>query len=122
MSIPQLYHYTCSDHAAEIRRDGLIKVSPVFGTGGQKQVVWMTDLDVPNKKGLGLTSNLLSCDRTEYRFEITDPRAVFHWNEAKRYLPRGVVEQLEAAPGAMPMHWWVSGLPQRFVLAEAVTR
>jgi hypothetical protein len=111
-----LFHFTC-DHGAEgIRESGVIQIHRApFELA--PAVLWLTDLEVPNRNGLGLTSKILSCDRTAHRFEVKNPRAVFHWNEAKRlYFPREQVEALESTPGAMPMHWYVSGIPQEVIL------
>ena len=114
--LPRLYHFTC-DHGAEgIRESGDIQIHRAPFPRAPA-VLWLTDLDVPNRDGLGLTSRILTCDRTAHRFEVKHPHGVFHWNEAKlKYFPREQIEALEAAPGAMPMHWWVSGLPQEVIL------
>lgn len=77
-------------------------------------VLWLTDLDVPVRGALGLTSNLLACDRTECRYVVDDPDdTVLAWTELRRSAPRDWVEALEAAPGVMPRHWWLATGPQR---------
>lgn len=99
-----LYHFTCVDGAHGIRRDRRILThdqSPI----GLPPLVWLTDLDVPDRAALGLTSRLLSCDRTEWRVTV-DVDAV-PWHRFARRLPLGVRRPLEMAPGALPMHWWV---------------
>ncbi|WP_350351904.1 hypothetical protein ABS642_00895 [Microbacterium sp. A8/3-1] len=114
--LPRLFHFTCDHGAIGIRESGMIQINrpPLPGAPA---VLWLTDLEVPNRDGLGLTSRILSCDRTSHRFEVTRPHGVLHWNDAKReHFPRAQIEALEATPGAMPMHWYVSGLPQEVIL------
>lgn len=108
-----LYHYTCHDHGEiGIRESGLIKP-------GRDGLVWMTDLDVPVREALGLTSYSLRCDRTAVRFEVTDNGYTQPWVRARRGLDPRFVADLEAAPGIMLMHWWVSGRPVRLARAAA---
>ena len=108
------YHYTCEHGASAILRDGMLRpqrtpLPPV------QFVLWLTDLEAPARKPLGLTSHTLDCDRTAHRFVVNEPVAVLPWVEARRqYFPRWWVEELESTDGAMPMHWYVTGVPQRF--------
>jgi len=108
--VSALYHFTCEHHAGAIRRVGVLRPSPVLAYF--VPLVWMTDLGVPDRRGLGLTSTILACDRLTFRFRASDSRSVVAWNVFKRgRLPRGVIERLEAAPGALPSHWFVSEVP-----------
>lgn len=111
-----LYHYTCDHGAGAICRDGVIlkpQPSPVMP---HQRVLWLTDLDSPARKPLGLTMHTLDCDRTANKFAVHGPVAVLHWPEARHlYFPRWWVEELEAAEGAMPMHWFVTGVSQLVV-------
>ena len=116
-----LYHYTCS-HAAPgiIERGRVLPLSDLYSGAGVPPwglFAWFTDLDTPHREGLGLTSSLLACDRTAHRFEVTDTTEVERWVNVHWYYPWG--SELESAPGAMPMHWWVATEP---VPVKAATR
>jgi len=101
----RLYHYACSHSAAGIRADGFLRPHAQVLLGDVK-LVWLTDMEVPDADALGLTSWTLRCDRTEHRFEVD--------YDAQRWVSyaRGLTPEqrwaLEIAPGARPMHWWVS--------------
>lgn len=107
-----LYHYTCDHAAPDIAASGQVRplsdmtshAVPPWG-----YFAWFTDLDVPDRRGLGLTSNVLSCDRTARRFTVTDATEVERWVNVRRSHPWA--EGLESAPGAMPAHWWLSTEP-----------
>lgn len=103
-----LFHYTCRDHGADgIRRLGYVGTNPHPLLPGQPSLVWLTDLSEPIREGLGLTSSLLSCDRTEVRVAVNAPTAVpwTLWARAN-YVPRSVRDDLESF--GLPAHWWVS--------------
>jgi hypothetical protein len=106
-----LYHYTCTHGAKFIRRDRLvIKPSwqPLLGVHG----VWATDMDTPDADCLGLTSNLLSCNRTEHRFAVLEPERFVTWREflvGFRVDPR-IISELTKPP-LQPGRWWISALP-----------
>lgn len=103
---PTLYHYTC-EHGYQG-----IGASPAGVLLPNAGLVWLTDLDVPVREALGLTSHTLSCDRTAYRYRAIAALAhVRPWSQARRSVPRDVREALESAPGVLPMHWWVSAWP-----------
>jgi hypothetical protein len=101
----KLYHYTCADAAPLIERDGYLRAYPQPILTGLP-IVWLTDMETPDRSALGLTSHSLGCDRTAHRV-VVDATA-YHWPKFARALPMWVRRQLEFAPGAMPMHWWVS--------------
>jgi hypothetical protein len=101
-----LYHYTCSHRLPGILKAGLVKPNPVTGWA------WFTDLDVPVRDALGLTSDMLGCDRTEHRLTVLDGGPV-PYVSIRRQLPRLMREGLESSPGALLMHWWVSPQPVR---------
>lgn len=108
-----LYHFTCDHGAAGIHSDGYVRPAvdltdkelPLSG-----QFAWFTDLLIPDRNGLGLTSHILGCDRTAHRFRVTDMTEVERWTNVRRYHPE-MARELEFAPGAMPMHWWLSTKP-----------
>jgi hypothetical protein len=123
-----LYHYTCAHSVKGIRRE--MKLTPNrHPLLGVLEFVWLTDLDVPDVDALGLTSHIIKCRRTEYRATAGENEAL-HWPKLARHLrlttgDRQIlagVRALESAPGARPMHWWVSFSPVPVTELEAVTR
>jgi len=101
----RLYHYTCSHSRSKILLDGILKPNE----RSYRHLLWLTDLEVPDVRGLGLTSFMLRCDRTEWRVAVETEIAV-PWT---RYAHDNRVEWqvrevLEGATGARPLHWWVS--------------
>lgn len=105
----RLWHYTCEHSRSRIGEEGWLQP---FASG----LVWLTDLDVPVREALGLTSMLLTCDRTTYRYRVLDPSIGVPWTKVRRDFPAEHRDELESAPGAMPMHWFVSALPVHVVL------
>jgi hypothetical protein len=101
----RLYHYCCSHSLKGIRRDGFLKPHRQVALG-DVELVWLTDLEVPDRLALGLTSRRLHCDRTKHRVEV-DAEAI-HWPRYARQLPLELRRPLELATGARPMHWYVS--------------
>lgn len=104
-----LYHFTCRDHGAPAidaaghlvpRRHPLLP--------GLGPLVWLTDLPDPPRDALGLTSDVLSCDRMAVRYEAsTDIIPDLTWWPFLR--DRGdaeVVRDLESY--GSPLHWWVA--------------
>ena len=103
-----LYHYTCRDGAKAIAADGwTLRPNRVpFG------LLWLTDLATPDRLALGLTSHALTCDRTAVQLRVAPgvPVRWVDWCRSVR-LPRVVRDELELAPGAQPLRWWVSTVP-----------
>ena len=121
---PRFYHYTCAHGAKGILKVG--QVRPLSGwwqmlavagarIGTAPNVVWLTDMEEPDAQALGLTSVMLDCDRTEFRFEVTGPRIRpwGEWADENGVNPR-CRQMLEE--GRDPSHWFVSTLPVRAVL------
>lgn len=107
-----LYHYTCHHHADAIVRSGWLDVQ----ARGLWDVLWLTDLDHPDRDGLGLTNHLLLCDRARFRFVVAAPVDVVRWVDVRRrYAPR-VRAGLEESPGALPMHWYLTHSRQAVLL------
>ena len=85
----RLYHFTCACSVKRINQQGGV-LRPIVpwatldkalgrdgptGLAGAPTVLWLTDMDVPNVQALGLSSTMLRCDRTEYRYVVeTGPR------------------------------------------------
>jgi hypothetical protein len=114
----RLYHYTCAHSYDGIRRELRLECHehPLMPDVGP--VLWLTDLDSPDRSALGLTSRIIRCDRTEFR-AIVEAEAE-HWPVFARRLPRAVRTELESATGARPMHWYVSLKPVDVLSIEPV--
>lgn len=100
-----LWHFTCDDGHKQITDT----LRPNRG------IVWLTDLNMPIRDALGLTSHMLGCDRAAHRYRVTDDSACVKWVDSRlRHLigpAREHTLELESAPGARPMHWWVAEVP-----------
>ena len=122
----RLFHYTCDHGALGIRRDGEIHPGATLSSSppdlGQRLpqtlFVWLTDLETPNRLALGLTSHTLKCDRTQHRFEVEVDDTILPWVRLRRFLP--MLHHLERAPGALPMHWFLS--PASLLVTSSVAR
>jgi hypothetical protein len=106
----RLYHYTCSHSVSKIRALGQLVGNPHPWMPEVGPLIHLTDLEHPERLGLGLTSRIITCDRTEWRC-VVETEAAQHWPRFARTIPRRVREALEAAPGALPMHWYVATEP-----------
>lgn len=110
-----LWHYTC-DHGHEkiqAQANLILRPSPVTG------MLWLTDLNPAPRAALGLTMNLITCDRMKHRYLVTDTDGILPWVQLRRAVHPRLAAALEEADGVMPMHWWVSfqPLPARYVPA-----
>jgi len=68
-------------------------------------------MPTPNRDALGLTMALTHCDRTAYRYRVTDRTHAMRWMFARSAIRADLVAELEAAPGVRPRHWYVSTVP-----------
>lgn len=103
--VSELFHYTCHERRMLIGDEGWLKPSP------QTLLLWATDLDVPVREALGLTSVALDCDRGEYRYRVLEPEKFLPWMAIRRNFRPEFVEMLEHVDGVMPRHWWVAARP-----------
>lgn len=108
-----LYHYTCCHSVPGILRAGMVLYPhehPLLPELGP--VVWLTDLEaLTNVRAVGLTSETIGCDRTEFRFAATatDIAGLSWWPRVRgRCRPR-VVDDLEAF--GWPERWWIATEP-----------
>lgn len=128
MSQPDLFHFTCKHGNADIAETNTVlpgtQSRPNLDLPWTSELAWFTDMEVPERNALGLTSNHIGCDRTLHRWHVLpDNRgAIVRWVDFARLLPipRGLREQLESTPGARPMHWWVSPSPIAVVASPAL--
>ena len=109
-----VYHYTCRHTAKRIGRRGVLVPTPQPFLGGV-ELVWLTDLADPDREGLGLTSNMIACDRTEVRYRVLDASTVQAWRTYKLRLDRSHVSALEF--GHRHGSWYVSTAPVPVELA-----
>lgn len=110
-----LWHYTCDHGLARITEGGGFLTPNLMLAPA---VLWLTDLDEPDRDGLGLTMHRLACDRTAHRFRIDEPTDVAPWSVARRWFRPTWAETLERAPGARPEHWYVTRIGQQARLDE----
>lgn len=106
-----LFHFTCSHGRRGIGKIGLAmpNAHPLLPL---KPLVWMTTDDVPDREANGLTKRILTCDRTAYRYRVTDSSSAVPWLASKQRLELEwfgelILADLEADPRA-PELWWVS--------------
>ena len=111
----RLYHYTCDHGRAGIERDGFVKP-------GLDGLVWLTDLlDVKRRsktrQALGLTSNILNCDRFVHVFEV-EPQAMSY----REAVACGLVSRTRhmglVRPWTREANWYVSVTPVAVVDPE----
>lgn len=111
---PTLWHYTC-EHAREKLGDAASLVPARYLSDKiperywPAELIWLTDLAVPIRDALGLTSRWSTCDRTTHRYRVTDTTYCYPWMEIRHVVPNP--EYLEAVDGTRPRHWWVARVP-----------
>ena len=113
-----LWHYTCRHSFDRIGHAGVLLPVRVLADPARlaglshdwnRDLIWLTDLDFPMRDALCLSS-VTGCDRTTHRYRVVDESTAHPWLRFRRGLP-AESRDLELAPGAMPMHWWVSREP-----------
>lgn len=112
----KLFHYTCDHGRAGIGERGVLKPTRTFWGG--PAVCWLTDMDPPDRDGLGLTSHTLSCDRLQYRYVVADSAGCERWltSRIRAHAPLHAVLMLEAIDGVKPDRWWISTVGLRATL------
>jgi hypothetical protein len=114
-----LFHYTCSHSQTQLGAEGILVPGATLSARAaqfpQCHYVWLTDMAVPARGPLGLTGNFCQCDRTEFRYLVTDDSMAVPWVSVRRQHSWAVA--LESAEGARPRHWWVSTEPVPVILA-----
>lgn len=123
-----LYHYTCEHVAARLGATPALMPLRYHSPDAVRllprelrwmaTLLWLTDLERPDRRALGLTSRSLPCDRTEVRYRAAawtagDARP---WAEVRARYPAQDVAELEAAPGADPSRWWIARVPVPAIL------
>jgi hypothetical protein len=120
-AVMKLYHYTCDHRVAAIRDSRWLMPHKQVQFPHKPLLIWLTDMEVPDRFGLGLTSYSLGCDRTHFRVTASAiDHEVTHWPAYARGLAGAARRVVEAADGVLPMHWWVAEVPLPVVAVEAV--
>ncbi|MGW5741549.1 hypothetical protein [Amycolatopsis sp. NPDC003861] len=105
------YHYTCEHRARGIEQSGVLRLNrhPLLGA----RLVWLTDLAMPDRWALGLTSNWITCDRTLIRVSVQSTATIVSWRgwALVHKVPRALIDVLEE--NTRPERWWVSEAPLR---------
>jgi hypothetical protein len=106
----RLYHYTCGSHGRTgIEATQVVRPwpQPLLRTS----LCWFTDLELPIRYALGLTSHTLCCNRTEFRVSVdTKGTPIMPWWHWCHNTVDPVIRDIYEDTG-MPMHWWVSEQP-----------
>jgi hypothetical protein len=110
-----LYHYCCEHSRKAIGTRGMLRPNRL--PFGPYNVLWLTPQAIPDRKGLGLTSSILNCDRLDYRYRVqTDAALLYHeWADRVR-LSSYIRAALEGVDGARPELWYVSLTSQLGIL------
>lgn len=104
-----LLHYTCAHAAPKIEAAGALTGYPHTMLPQIGPIVWLTDLDPPGRRELGLPAIQDGCDRMAYRVrvDLEEPLRWASW--ARRNTHRAQWSALEVNfPGALIAHWWLS--------------
>lgn len=121
----QLFHYTCRHAYDQLGRSGTLLPATSLTDAIDAEswwparYVWLTDLTVPIRDALGLTSSVITCDRTEFRYVVTSYDNVIPWIHERHRIPDPWL--LELHDGTRPAHWYVSRQPVPVAL-DHVTR
>lgn len=125
-SAVRLYHYCCHHSVNGIITSGFIrphpggrqtKVSEIAGFSVMAlPVIWLSDLDVTTEEdtellGLGHNTDLITCNRVEYRFRVSSASGVWWPLWAAQAESEGrITAKYRAALEVErdPQRWWVS--------------
>lgn len=124
VEVPELYHYTCHCGRQGIGNTGLAKPMRMHSPDAVArcpeewrwltELVWFTSQVRPDAVALGLTRETIQCDRTRWRYRVTDATGVRPWKAVARDLPRNAWQLTvgDHRPGL----WWVADRPVPVVL------
>lgn len=111
---PDLFHFTCDHGHQALGQQGEVKSGLLLSERVRdipvSQYAWFTDLRHPIPDALGLTRAHVPCDRTAYRYRVTDATNVYWWMEVRQAFDRTWRQYLEGW-GSRPAHWYVASLP-----------
>lgn len=124
-----LFHFTCDHGHTGIQASAGLVIPPARRNPAAVRrverlmppqmlgITWWTDLELPDRYVLGLTSDTLSCDRTTHRYRATGPIAAVPFLSWSRQQNQAVRAWCDILPG-LPCHWWVAPTPQAAVLDQ----
>lgn len=110
------YHFTCAHVAHKLGRHAILRpptgqhpIHPTF-----PRVLWLTDMarvtTQEDKDSLGLTSEIITCDRTKYRYAVSGKEAdkIIPWlgSDARARLSPDLLKDLEYYGN--PTHWFIT--------------
>ena len=101
-----LYHYTCSHGAAGIKQLGA--VYPNWHPWLDVPLAWFTNSPTPDPIALGLTSDTLDCDRTQYRFRALEVGSLVPWLGSTVQAAAPLQVQVGLQSLGQPSLWWIS--------------
>jgi hypothetical protein len=117
------WHFTCEHTYAAIGDAGALLPACQISNHASierwwpARFVWLTNLPVPDRDGLGLTMRVTRCDRIAYRYRVTDDEGIVPWVIARKAF-RTHAHLLEDVPGVRPAHWYVSAQPVPVILDQ----
>jgi len=109
MAMPAvLYHFTCRDSHRMIGRYNCVLLPRSLW-----RVVWLTTEALPDFEATGLGSVTPKCDRTQFRYVVTDLTHCRPWlgSPERTALSADHLATLEGYGD--PEHWWISAEPVR---------
>lgn len=121
MTEPTFWHYTCAHGRQGIGTLGVLRSPGVLKPEARRPglsederlmlaLIWVTDLPVPDIEGLGLTKQILSCERWTHRYRITNHRPIMPFADMQYRF--SLDAQMDLLTGdAKPEHWFVSWKP-----------
>jgi len=104
---PRLFHYTCGHGRSRLGAAGRLEPN------GYPRLVWLTDMDTPDRVALGLTSAFLECDRLAHRYVVRPSDAIVHWPGSAVAEAMDPTLRAELEQDRQPEHWWVSPVSLR---------
>ena len=110
-----LFHFTCAHGKRDIGTFNALLLPHLHPWLGTK-LVWLTTSAEPDRRKTGLTMNLQSCDRMEYRYVIADPvilaRCRVWLGSPERVSPSPKrLSDFEDDGHAAADEWWIADVP-----------
>jgi hypothetical protein len=127
----QLYHFTCDHGRQALGAVGQVTPLAVWNPAAASKLpdawvwvsgfCWFTDMAWPDPVALGLTSSTLVCDRTRWRYLVTDDANVKPYIQvARNWLPPQAWKL--TIGDHQPGRWWLSRVPVPVVVDMSYAR
>lgn len=107
--IHTLYHYTCREAWEQIASDGVLK--PNHHPWLDEPLIWLGTNHRPNRRGLGLTRDWITCDRLEVRIPVRCAYTLPWETYANAIKLASWIRKLLEQPPCQPDTWWISTAP-----------